>query len=93
MNPTMGFTYYENHLVIIGHGTPVPLRKGTSGFKELGHEWVEAFEGGRDALLKVDLLIRVDAAHLVAFALHPERYPDAWAGKNFHPKARKKQSA
>jgi hypothetical protein len=93
MNPTMGFTCYENHLLIIGHGTAAPLRKGTSGFKELSPKWVEAFEGGRDALNRVDLVIRVDASHLVAFALHPERYPDAWAGKNSHPKARKKQSA
>jgi hypothetical protein len=93
MNPAMGFTYYENHLLIIGHGTPTPFRKGTTGFKELSPEWVEAFKGGRDALNRVDLLIRVDASHLVAFALHPGRYPEAWAGKDSHSKARKKQSS
>lgn len=88
MNPMMGFTYYENHLLIMGHGTPSPLRRGTSGFEELSPEWVEAFKGGRDALKGVDLLIRVDASHLVAFALRPERYPDAWGGKG-----RKKQAS
>jgi len=93
MNPTMGFTYYESHLLIIGHGTPAPLRKGTPGFKKLSPEWVEAFKGGRDALNRVDLLVRVDASHLVAFALHPERYPDAWAGKDARPKGSKTQAS
>jgi hypothetical protein len=92
-NPMMGFTYYENHLLIIGHGIPAPLPKETPGFKELSPEWVESFQGGKDALNGVDLLIRVDAAHLVAFALHPDRYPDAWGGKNARPKVSNKQAS
>ncbi len=45
VNPAIGFTYFENHLLIMGHGTPVPIRKGTAGFREVESEWVEAFEG------------------------------------------------
>ncbi|MDA4114926.1 MAG: pyridoxamine 5'-phosphate oxidase family protein [Thaumarchaeota archaeon] len=90
-NPTMGFTYYENHLLIIGHGTPTPLRKGTPGFTEVGPGWAEAFKGGKDALTGIDLLVRVDASHLIAFAAHPEAYPAAWAGKKPRSKARKEQ--
>jgi len=92
-DPTMGFTYYENHLLIIGHGTPTPLLKSTPGFKEVGPGWVEAFKGGKDALHGIDLFVRVDASHLIAFAAHPEAYPDAWTGEGPRSKARKKQSS
>jgi nitroimidazol reductase NimA-like FMN-containing flavoprotein (pyridoxamine 5'-phosphate oxidase superfamily) len=89
VNPAIGFTYFENHLLIMGHGTPVPIRKGSPSFTELESEWVEAFRGGKDALDDVDMLLRVDASHLVAFAVHPEKYPDAWGGKASTSKGRK----
>ncbi len=76
--PAVGMTYFEDHLLIIGHGKAVPLRKGSSGFEEVRPEWEKASKGGRDALGGIDLFIRVDAANMLAFAQRPERYPDAW---------------
>lgn len=81
LNPSIGFTYFENHLLIIGHGTTVPLMRGTSEYKRRGAEWTEAFKGGKDALSGTDMLIELQAAHLVAFAVHPEKYPAAWRPK------------
>lgn len=83
-HPSLGFTYFENHMLIIGHGTPTPFRKGRPGFNELGAEWVKAFAGGKDALDRVNLLLRIDATHLVAFTVHPEKYPRAWKRKPSH---------
>lgn len=80
-DPHIGITYFENHLLIIGHGTSDAVRKGSPGYRALSLEWVDAFKGGRDALDGTDLLLRVAAEHLVAFATHPERYPAAWRSK------------
>ena len=76
--PAVGMTYFENHLLIIGHGKAAPLRKGSTGFEEVRPEWEKAFNGGSNALEGMDLFIRVDAANMLAFAQRTERYPDAW---------------
>jgi hypothetical protein len=76
--PSLGMTYFENHLLIIGHGTATPFRRGSSGFEVLRPEWEKAFRGGAHALDGIDILVRVDAANLLAFANRPERYPKAW---------------
>ena len=81
LNPAIGVTYFENHLLIMGHGTVSLLPEHGAGFKELRVEWEEAFRGGRDSAAGTDLFIRVDATHLLAFANHPERYPAAWSKK------------
>jgi hypothetical protein len=85
-HPSIGLTYFENHLLIIGHGLARPLRKGTSGFEEVRPEWERAFRGGADALDGVDIFIKIDAANMLAFANHPERYPRAWGGATSHGK-------
>jgi hypothetical protein len=76
--PVLGITYFENHLLIVGHGTATPFRRESSGFEALRPEWEKAFRGGAHALDGIDILIRVDAANLLAFANRPERYPKAW---------------
>jgi hypothetical protein len=76
--PLLGITYFENRLLIVGHGTATPFRRGSSGFEALRPEWEEAFRGGAHALDGVDILIRVDAANMLAFANRPDRYPKAW---------------
>jgi hypothetical protein len=77
-NPTVAITYYENHLLVMGHGEVVFLPKGEAGFSSVVPEWEKAFDGGRDAVEGVDVFLRVDATHLVAFAQRPDRYPGAW---------------
>jgi hypothetical protein len=77
-NPTVAITYYENHFLLMGHGKVAFLRKGDDGFASISAEWIKAFHGGRDALVREDLFLRADATHLVAFARRPERYPEAW---------------
>jgi Pyridoxamine 5'-phosphate oxidase len=90
--PMLGITYYENHVLIMGHGKAFPIRKGTAEYKPLSRQWVGAFMGGDDSLGEgVDLLVRVDADHLVAFAAHPEEYPEAWGME--HPHAREAKAA
>jgi hypothetical protein len=76
--PTLGVTYFESHLLIVGHGTATPFRRGSSGFEALRPEWEKAFRGGANALEGNDILIRVDAANMLAFANRPARYPKAW---------------
>ena len=76
--PALGITYFENHLLIIGHGMATPFRTGGSGFEVLRPEWEKAFRGGAHALDGIDILIRVDAANMLAFANRPDRYPKAW---------------
>jgi len=78
--PLLAVSYFENHLMIVAHGTATPFRKGSPGFEELRPGWVKAFKGGADALEGIDILIRVDAANVLAYANRPERYPDAWEG-------------
>lgn len=85
--PMLGITYFENHVLIMGHGSAFPIRKGTPEYRTLSREWVAAFKGGKDSLEGTDLLIRVDADHLVAFTVNPGAYPEAW-GKE-HPRARR----
>lgn len=77
-NPKIAITYFENHMLIMVHATAEFLREGGEVFKQVSPEWLEAFGGGRDALQGIDVLLRVNATHLVAFAQHPERYPGAW---------------
>ena len=83
-NPKAAITYYENHLLVMGHGTVSFLRKGEPGFRAAKPEWEKAFSGGRDALLGIDVFLRVDTIHLVAYASHPERYPEAWGRARRH---------
>jgi hypothetical protein len=77
-NPTVAITYFENRLLLMGHGTVAFMRRGEPSFRSVSPEWEKAFNGGRDALLGIDLFLRVDATHLVAFANRPDRYPKAW---------------
>lgn len=88
--PTLGITYFETHVLIMGHGKASPIRKGTAEYKALVKEWIDAFMGGEDCLEGTDLLIRVDADHLVAFTVNPEEYPEAWGIE--HPHARKRKA-
>jgi hypothetical protein len=76
--PSLGVTYFEKHLLVVGHGTATPFRRGSTGFEALRPEWEEAFGGGAHALDGIDILIRVDAANMLAFANRPGRYPKAW---------------
>jgi len=78
-HPDTAITYYENHLLIMAHGTASLLGKRNSGFAELGREWKEAFHGGRDSLRGIDTFLVIEATHLVAFAARPDRYPAAWS--------------
>jgi Pyridoxamine 5'-phosphate oxidase len=78
VNPSVAISYYENHLLLMGHGSVAFLRKGEAGFKDVAPEWKKAFDGGRDALEGIDVFLRVDATHLVCFAQNPSRYPAAW---------------
>jgi len=78
VNPMAAITYYENHLLLMGHGTVGFIPVGESEFARVSPEWKRAFRGGRDALLGTDVFLRFDATHLIAFAQRPERYPVAW---------------
>lgn len=78
VNPMVAVTYFENHMFLMGHGKVAFLPKGEAGFRGIRPEWEKAFNGGRDALQGIDLFLRVDATHLVAFAQRPELYPGAW---------------
>ena len=78
LRPMVGITYYEHEMLIMGHGTAAPIRKGGAAFAKSIKRWSKAFSGGEHSLEEVDLLIRVDCSHLVAFALHRENYPQAW---------------
>lgn len=80
-NPLLGMTYFENRLLIVAHGTAAPFRRGTSGYEELSAGWVKAFKGGLRSLDGTDILIRVDAKNMLAYANRPVNYPDAWKGK------------
>lgn len=77
-DPKVAITYYENHLLLMGHGTAAFVRGGEPEFGKMSPEWKRAFGGGRDALKGEDMFLRIDADHLTAFAQHPERYPAAW---------------
>ena len=77
-NSSMGLAYYENHLLVLGHGTAALLPGGTQSFDDVRSEWEKAFRGGRDALRGIDAFLRVDAVHLVAYARRPDSYPKAW---------------
>jgi len=77
-NPEAAITYYENHLLIMAHGTASILGKDDLIFAALGREWKEAFHGGRDSLSGIDAFLVINATHLVAFAADPDRYPAAW---------------
>ncbi len=79
VNPKVATTYYENRLLVMGHGQVAFLRKGEKGFREVRPEWKKAFGGGEMHWDEVDLFLRVDANQLVAFANQPKRYPGAWA--------------
>jgi hypothetical protein len=87
--PLLAVTYFENHLMIVAHGTATPFRRASSGFDALSPEWEKAFKGGKNALEGIDILIRVDAANVLAYANRPERYPDAWEER---PGQRREQS-
>ncbi|HYC26652.1 MAG TPA: pyridoxamine 5'-phosphate oxidase family protein, partial [Nitrososphaerales archaeon] len=41
-NHTMSFTYYENKLLILGHGTAFPLPRGSQAFESVRPEWEKA---------------------------------------------------
>jgi len=77
-NPKVAVTYFENHLLLMGHGTVSFLPKGGPEFTQVSPEWQEAFNGGRHALNGIDVFLRIDAVHLTAFAQHPSMYPAAW---------------
>jgi len=78
VDPAVAITYFENHLLIVGHGSVGFLRRGEPQFSSISPEWTKAFNGGKNALEGIDIFLRVDATHLVAFAQHPGRYPAAW---------------
>jgi len=77
-HPATAVTYYENHLLIMAHGTATLLGEEDPRFVELGREWKKAFRGGRDSLRGIDTFLVIEATHLIAFATHPDRYPAAW---------------
>jgi Pyridoxamine 5'-phosphate oxidase len=77
-NPNVAISYFENHFLLIGHGSASLHPKDGPEFKRVSPEWKKAFNGGRDALRGVNVFLRIDATQLVAFAPHPERYPAAW---------------
>ena len=93
LNPGIGITYFENQLLIVGHGTAAPLKRGTQGFEALRAVWESAFRGGRDALQGIDIFARVDAANMLAFANRPDRYPRAWGGEARAPTAGRRRRA
>ncbi len=76
--PDTAIAYYETHVLIMAHGEASFLGRREPNFAKRGREWKEAFRGGRDSLGETDTLIVVEAAHMVAFSAHPERYPEAW---------------
>jgi len=78
-HPDAAITYYENHLLIMAHGTASSLSRNDPRLAGLEKEWKEAFHGGRDSLSGIDTFLMIEAAHLVAFATHPDRYPAAWS--------------
>jgi len=77
-NPKVSISYYENRFLLIGHGRVSLLTKGSGEFEHITPEWEEAFNCGTLAHDGLDVLLRVDLEHLVAFAQRPERYPAAW---------------
>lgn len=77
-NPNVAISYFENHFLLVGHGSVTLHRKDDPEFRKVSSEWKKAFNGGRDALKGIDVLLRIDAIQLVALAPHPERYPAAW---------------
>ena len=82
VNPNAAIAYYENHLLLMGHGTFGFIMEGDPEFTKAGRQWEKAFRGGHEALLGVDLLMRFDPSHLVAFAQKPELYPKAWKNRS-----------
>jgi hypothetical protein len=74
---SVAITYFENHLLVMGHGKVGFLQRREAEFDDVRPGWEKAFNGGRAALQGIDAFLRVDTTYLVAFARHPERYPDA----------------
>ncbi len=77
-NPMVAITYFEDDLLLMSHGEVTFLLKRQAAFRGISQEWKKAFDGGKDALQGIDVFLRVDATHLVAFAQCAERYPEAW---------------
>jgi len=77
-NPSVAISYFENHFLLVGHGSSTLILEGTEEFRKVSSEWKKAFNGGRDALKGTDVFVRIDATQLVAFAPRPGRYPGAW---------------
>jgi hypothetical protein len=80
-NPKVSISYFENRFLLIGHGRASILTKEGGEFERLTPEREEAFDCGTFTQDGLDVLVRMDLDHLVAFAHKPERYPAAWEGR------------
>jgi Pyridoxamine 5'-phosphate oxidase len=78
--PSIGLTYFEDDLMIVLHGTALPFRRESPGFESTRPEWERAHGKSLRELGDINLLIRVDAANMLAFAQFPQSFPGAWSG-------------
>jgi hypothetical protein len=78
--PSIGMTYFEDDLMIVLHGTALPFRRESPGFESTRPEWERAHGKSLRELGDINLLIRVDAANMLAFAQYPQSFPGAWSG-------------
>jgi len=77
-NPAVSLTYFEGaDPMIVVNGRAAFIRKNDPGFPALDSEWERAYGTSILELGSTVLFIRVDASQMLAFAMHPERFPDA----------------
>ncbi len=77
-NPAISLTYFESaDPMIIVNGRAAFIRKNDVSFAALDSEWKRAYGTSILELSDTVLFIRVDPSHMLAYAMHPRRFPDA----------------
>jgi uncharacterized pyridoxamine 5'-phosphate oxidase family protein len=74
--PALSLTYFENaDPTIIVHGRAEFVRKNQADFAALDSEWVKRYGTSVLGLSDTVFFIRVEPTRMLAYALHPERFP------------------
>jgi len=77
-NPAISLTYFEGaDPMIVVNGRAAFVRKDDPNFEALDAQWKKAYGTSILELGDTVLFIRVDAVHMLAFAMHPERFLDS----------------
>jgi uncharacterized pyridoxamine 5'-phosphate oxidase family protein len=74
----LSVTYFESaDPVVIVHGRAVFIRKNAAEFTALDSEWVKAYGKSTLELSGMVEFIRVEPTTMLAYALHPEQFPES----------------